>query len=252
MLDDIDPTDSALRLILLEAVKSYDDDQLLAWLENDEPMLRTAAARELHLRPGDKCFEHIAKLCRSTRFEAREVAAFVLGQFGTPSCPYAQRSLDLLERLLDDDYFEVQIAAVSALGQLASLGHEPPKKIQAAIIGLSGHSRPGIRSAVAYALLSFGSKRVGSTLQRLLEDDNPTVRDAAEFCFAARRELCSEMMCRGPFPAPRAAVNLSAVARVSHRTGGTTTGFSYLNYRNKECASKVARDREQGSDDLGG
>ena len=189
MLDTVDITVSALRIVVHKALKAYDDHQLLAWLEDDEPILKTSAARELHTRPNDRSFERICSLCQDKRHENREVAAFVLGQFGTPACPYAHKSFEILSNLLHDDYFEVQSAAISAIGQLATLGHQPPRKLQKRIVEFSDHPRPEIRQSVAYALLSIRNKLVDPALEHLLDDEHVDVRDAAEFSVQARREL---------------------------------------------------------------
>ena len=189
MLDSVDVTESPLRLILFKALRSYDDRQLLAWLEDRDPILRTAAARELQMRSGDQVFEHIKTLCRSSRHETREAAAFALGQLGTPACPYAEASFDLLSDLLRDEYYEVRSQAIAAIGQLATLGHQPKSGLKKRLLEFAADPEPAIRVAVAYSLLSLRDRRIDAVIQRLLDDEDATVRDAAVFTLQARSEL---------------------------------------------------------------
>lgn len=189
MNEHFDPTKSALDLILFRALKTYDDQQILTWLVDDSPLLRIAAATELHVRATASNFEAVSKLTKSPRHEHRLAATRVLSQFGTPSCPFAKESFKLLRKLMTDRYFEVRAEAIAAVGQLASLGHQPPIELAEAVIAHAKDGCSTVREAVAYALLSLHSPDSQRTLAVLSQDPDADVREAADFSADARREL---------------------------------------------------------------
>jgi hypothetical protein len=126
MLDsEDDDSNDRLRVAVARALKSYSDADLMDELVDRNPVLRTAAARELHLRGGVHVFDRVKQLARAPRHEAREVAAFVLGQLGHPTCPFATDSFPILDTLLEDPYWEVRVQALVAIASLAMLDHEP-------------------------------------------------------------------------------------------------------------------------------
>ena len=110
----------------------------------------------------------------------REIAAFILGQLGTPERPFAAESFPVLGRLLDDPYWEVRRAAAGAVGMLSGPGRQADPAIQGRLLDLAGDRVPDVRASVAAALGTIDDARARSRLERLLDDDDPQVRDDAE------------------------------------------------------------------------
>src|SRR4051812_89619 len=134
MLDAFDASHDRLRLAVHRAMLTYQEPEILDCLADPDPVVRTTAARVLHLRGGRAAFGHAMSLVRHPRFDMREIAAFVLGQLGSPECPYADQTFPALDELLRDPYFEVRSAAAGAIGSLASLGHQPPDHLRAHLV----------------------------------------------------------------------------------------------------------------------
>jgi HEAT repeat protein len=107
MLDnEEDDSNDRLRVAVARGLKGYSDADLMDELVGRSPILKTGAARQLHLRGGVHVFERMKELARDPRYESREVAAFVLGQLGHPTCPFATESFPILNTLLDAPYWE--------------------------------------------------------------------------------------------------------------------------------------------------
>ena len=188
MLDFKDATFDSLRLAVARALARYFDDEIRECAKDPSPIIRTAAAREMHIRGGRENFDFAVLLCGHDRFEMREVGAFILGQLGTPGCPFANESFGILEALLGDKYFEVQGAAVRSLGSLASLGHYPPDYINPTIFELSDSQYAYVRAAVAYRLGMIRSDDADKFLEVLVLDGDKNVLDTAEFSMQLRAE----------------------------------------------------------------
>jgi HEAT repeat protein len=181
MIDPLDATHDRLRLAVARALKTYPDCELLEGLRDRDPIFRTAAARELHARGGALVFEEAKALAGSERHDFREIGAFVLGQLGTPTCPFAAQSFPILFKLLDDPYFEVQAVAVGAIGFLASLGHLAPAAVFKRVLQLSQAKEPEVRAAVASTLGFFDAPEAAQVLRTLCNDGEGSVSDAADF-----------------------------------------------------------------------
>ena len=63
-------------------------------LSEQDAIVRTAAARELQMRGGRDIFEKVQHLSGNENPETREIAAFILGQIGTPKMPVSYTHLD--------------------------------------------------------------------------------------------------------------------------------------------------------------
>ena len=66
-------------------------------------------------------FEHARQLATSKKKDDREIAAFILGQLGTPERPFKGESLPLLQKLCADRSAEVRETAVASLGHLKAV-----------------------------------------------------------------------------------------------------------------------------------
>lgn len=183
-----DPAGNELDLVLLGALKSRTDSDLIAWLQGKDETLRVGAAFELQLRGGQANFEALLALSHGDRHEKRAISARVLGQFGTPECKFAAESWPVFARLLIDPYFEVRAEAIYAMGHLATLGNPLPDELTQGLVRASFDAEPSVREAVAYSCLSVASTEIEAILHQLADDRIEDVRDAALFSLEARGE----------------------------------------------------------------
>ena len=188
MIDTLDASDDRLRLAVARALSSYGEDELFDCLTDPDPILRTTAARILHTRGTRTVFDHVIGLADHPRRDMREIAAFVLGQLGLTGRPYARPSYPVLARLLDDPYWEVRRAAAGAVGTLAE-ALQPPEGLRDRLFALATDDKADVRTAIAAALGSVDDPRTEACLARLADDDDPVVRDDAEFSLELREEL---------------------------------------------------------------
>lgn len=173
--------DDELRLAVARAFMQYATDELLRLLTDDNPIVRTAAARELHLRGGDLAYVAAKRLANSSLPAHREVAAFLLGQLGTPECPFASESFPILLGLMKDTDSEVSYVAVGAIGSLASLGKRPPDDVLSAILEFASRPNAHARLAAADALGCIHEPAARDALARLAEDPDADVAETAKF-----------------------------------------------------------------------
>lgn len=183
-----DPAGNELDLVLLGALKTHTNEDLIAWLQGKDETLRVGAAFELQLRGGGRNFEILRDMTHAVRHEHRAISARVLGQFGTPECKFAAESWPLFARLLIDPYFEVRAEAIYAMGHLATLGKPLPDELVRGLVRASFDPEPKVREAVAYSCLSVDSTEIEVVLHQLADDRVEDVRDAAFFSLEARGE----------------------------------------------------------------
>ena len=179
MIDVLDASDDRLRLAVARATQLYDEDELFACISDPHPILRTAAARALHAKGTRSVFERVLPLPEHPRYDMREIAAFVLGQLGTPDRPFAKESFPILGRLLDDAYWEVRRAAIGAIGSLSEPGRQAPPAIRERVLALAADPVPEVRTSVAVALGTIDDVGAKTCLEHLLDDEDQSVRDDA-------------------------------------------------------------------------
>ena len=188
MIDLLDASSDQLRLAVARSFLVYSTPTLIELLSDDNVIVRTSAARELQTRGGVDVFQAGLAAARHPRFEMREIAAFLLGQLGTPKCPYAEMTYPILVSLLDDPYYEVVAASVRAFGSLASLGHFANDEIFAMVRRLETADKSDVRGAVAYSLGFLDDDDGKGVLERLACDCAIEVRDVAEFSLELRAD----------------------------------------------------------------
>ena len=120
MIDDGDVSKSTIRLLVFQALKHWPIKPLFCLLYDEDCIVRSAAACELHHRGDADTFERLKGCIADSRPYVREMGAFTLGQLGTPERPFREESIPLLMELLDDTDAEVRATAVSSFGHLFS------------------------------------------------------------------------------------------------------------------------------------
>lgn len=188
MIDKHDASHDELRLVIAKALRTYTNGDLISYLSSTNVILRTSAARELHSRGTRDVFDAALRLITDVRYENREIGAFVLGQLGTPTCPFASDSFRPLCLLLDDPYFEVREAAIGSIGFLASLGREPPKAIVDKILLLSEDTEDAVRKSAALTLALIPTEASRKRLTDMKFDCSAEVRDAAAFALEMQKD----------------------------------------------------------------
>ena len=176
MIDNKDLSDSTLRMILWKALQGYDTDELCELLLDRDVVVRTAAAKQLHFRPEPSVFKIAIELCAANKAYLREIAAFLLGQLGTPKMPLRKESIPLLSSLAADDRApSVRSAAAAALGHLSA------SEASEILLTAAGDANADVRLAAAFALGRITRRReVTTVLRKLTRDRDAKVREWAE------------------------------------------------------------------------
>jgi HEAT repeat protein len=146
----IDREGHSLRVLIYQALEGYPTKSLLPFLRDRSAIVRTAAARHLQIRADSEVFEHAMQLVDSSTRQDREIAAFILGQLGTPDRPFKAASIAPLEKLCADAAHEVRVAALAALGHLgASAAAQSIRRARR-------DSHPDVRAMAAYVRKQVG------------------------------------------------------------------------------------------------
>ncbi len=153
-------------------------------LEDEDVVVRTAVARELQIRGERTAFDHVLPRCDDAHDFIREIAAFTLGQFGTPTYPFRSASIPKLAELaVGDSSPEVRAAAVAALGHLHAW------ESKEVLLRAASDIDPDVRANAAVSLGRLGAlPDVIQALQKLLTDPNEEVREWAELGIELTRD----------------------------------------------------------------
>jgi len=171
----------SLRFLVWQGLKKCSTMTLFQFLEDGDVIVRSTAARELQLRGGQNVFDRTGQLLQSKSKTTRELAAFVLGQLGTPKRPYKKESTKLLMKLLrSETNAVVRATAISSLGDLKAIEALP------LIIKYAKDPSPSVRGSVAFAIgmtYSEKSKEIPlpllKVLRKLRNDKARVVREDA-------------------------------------------------------------------------
>ena len=164
-----DPTEQEFKL--WEEMKAYDVDELHRQLTSENEMRRFAAAKALQVKGDPHTFEFSVRLTRHDDPKLRAVAAFILGQLGTPGRPFKSKSTSELTILLSDD----PVADVRAEAA-AAIGHLGPSSAARVLATVANDEDPDVRASVAFALGRMKDERSTKELLRLTYDSNDEVR----------------------------------------------------------------------------
>lgn len=179
MIDELDGSSSTLRLLASQALKSWTVAGLLNLLLEDDVIVRTSAARELQLRGGEEAFNRLTQHLCDVRDEVREIAAFTLGQLGTPEFPFRTRSLLLLLPLANDQAACVRACAAAAIGHLCY--DSMSSDAEDVLLRLAKDLDKDVRACAAYALSNGrDSPRIREALATLASDPEEEVRKYAD------------------------------------------------------------------------
>jgi HEAT repeat protein len=161
--------------LVFQALKTYSTEALLPMLEDGDVIVRSAVARELHARGERNAFDAALRLCGDSRDFVREIAAFTLGQLGTPTYPFRSESIPRLATMaVGDRSFEVRASAV------AGLGHLHAAERLDTLLQASHDAESEVRAMAAVSLGRLGPlPDVVTALDRLLSDPDGEVRDWA-------------------------------------------------------------------------
>jgi HEAT repeat protein len=117
----IDRKGHSLRMLVSQALEHYPTASLLSFLHDRNTIVRTAAACKLQIRGEPEVFAYAIELASSRLKTDREIAAFLMGQIGTPTYPFKEASVTRLVKLCTDTSHEVRIAALAGLGHLRAV-----------------------------------------------------------------------------------------------------------------------------------
>lgn len=175
MIDDADYSESALKLLVYQALKFYPLNALHSLISDSSVIVRSAVARELQVRGDESTFVILSSLINDPCESTREICAFALGQLGTPSYPFREKTLPLLSSLARDSSIEVRSAAIAGLGHLGA-----SECVDILVVAAADMSAI-VRASAAAALGSVARTAiVSNTLNALLLDEDQLVREWAE------------------------------------------------------------------------
>lgn len=170
MIDDFDPSSSTLRMLVSEALKNWKIEGLLKLIEEDDVLVKTAAARELQLRGGKLVFEKIKAYSGSDLAQLREISAFILGQLEIPLLPYKNDSLPILLQLASDINADVRCAAAAAFGHL--FYEKMPEEVEKTLMNLCLDEDKDVRACAACSLgNSSGNQGIQNLLREMISQD---------------------------------------------------------------------------------
>lgn len=154
--------------------KKFSIQELFDELDCSEIERRYAAARELQIRGSKIIFDCMNDLIKDVIPAKRAIAAFILGQLGTPDFPYRNDSIPLLSELLESDE-DAEVRANSASG----LGHLCSDSSFGVLCNASQDISSEVRKSVAFALGCISNAASIKPLLELLNDDDSDVRSWA-------------------------------------------------------------------------
>ncbi len=165
---------------------SVDELFTLARASEDEDAY-WACVSELHTRADERTFKLAEVLCDSFAAGERCLGADVLGQLGAgpgrsaAEGPFAQRSADVLLRLLGEDG-EPAVLSSAAVG----LGHLRDDRGIERLAELAGHADADVRRGVVHGLMGHDDDHAVEALMKLTTDLDDWARDWATFALAVQ------------------------------------------------------------------
>jgi HEAT repeat protein len=177
-------TDNYYDILAARGMIANDINEIYDSLHHKDYRVRTFAAQTIQVNyPTLQSFEIARRMLLSKKYYKREIGAYILGQLGTPNMPYAEKSLTLLYKLLDDKSKQVISTSISSIGHLWS--HTvilKDKKIIEKIIKFTEDKSLNIRISSVMALSSLPyTKDIENIIRNILKyDNNDEVKEWAE------------------------------------------------------------------------
>lgn len=174
-------TISTLEILAWKGTERLSDDEVLELLFDDDYKVRSIAGRVIQLRGNRYLFTKILDLTENQSSFLREISAFILGQFDTPTKGYRDKSLPILSKLIKDEDFEVRAAAISSIGHLYNDDKDCMPDVISNELLLATHDEFSlVRECAVVALASANkSEKIIKRLNFLLKHDiDKGVREA--------------------------------------------------------------------------
>ena len=161
----------------------YEDFALVQFLYDENPIVHSAAARELKIRGTKIAFDAAIELIEKPDPKLRDFGCFMLGQIGKDR-PFKVQSVPLLvEGLASDESIAVRAQRAAALGHLKA--DEAASNLIQAARSESADILASVAAAIGHVTPSHEMRELRSTL---LADDDNEVREWAE----VSKEIYSE------------------------------------------------------------
>ncbi|KXO76974.1 hypothetical protein AYL20_09435 [Acinetobacter venetianus] len=154
--------DTTLAIFASRYLDTVPIQELLDWLDDPSPEVRTLVARKLQCKGTTEVFDLSKEWAISEIDYQRELAAFILGQLGClfeDKYPFKKVTKPILMNLVNDENDEVRSAAIAALGHLYSEGLD--EDIENLISRYSNDHNLEVKIAIAITLgSSSGNEQV--------------------------------------------------------------------------------------------
>lgn len=148
-------------------------NDLLNWIDDPSPKVRTLIARKLQCIGTLEVFNFAKRWAISKLDYQRELSAFILGQLGClfsddKKYPFKSESKPILMELINDENYEVRAATIAGFGHLYN---ELDDDIEKAVLNYADDENEEVRIAVALTLGgSSGDQKVREVYSQYLEE----------------------------------------------------------------------------------
>ena len=168
-------TANNLDCLVFQALQLYEEFALVQFLYDENPIVHSAAARELQIRGSKIAFDAAIELIEKPDVKLRDIGCFMLGQIGKDR-PFKTQSIPLLVKYLAaDESTDVRAQCAAALGHVSA--DEAAPQLIAAALDESADVRASIAAAIGQLTPSAELREL---LRVLLTDQDNEVREWAE------------------------------------------------------------------------
>lgn len=167
--------DTTLSIFASRYLDTVSTSELIEWIDDPDPKVRTLVARKLQCKGTNEVFEFAKQWTISTIDYQRELAAFILGQLGClfddeKKYPFKSETKPILMNLINDENHEVRAAVIAGFGHLYN---ELDNDIEKAILSHANDKNEEVRIAIALTLgSSSGNQKVREVYSQYLEENN--------------------------------------------------------------------------------
>ncbi|MDM1022259.1 HEAT repeat domain-containing protein [Acinetobacter sp. VNK23] len=165
--------DTTLAIFASRYLDTVTIQELINWLDDPSPEVRTLVARKLQCKGTIEVFDLSKEWAISEIDYQRELAAFILGQLGClfeDKYPFKSATKPILVNLVNDENSEVRAAAIAAFGHLYSEGLD--EDIEKLILRYSNDPSLEVKISIAITLgNSSGNEQVRHVYQEYLNEN---------------------------------------------------------------------------------